>query len=179
VVDTEAPVATLNGEQSVQVRRWATFNDPGVAIEDNYYSAAECTVEITGTFTENGADLPGLYTLNYIVKDGSGNVAKKVSRLVFVFEDSVTNSVGTFNAKDVKVYPNPTNSFVNIEVANITERASISIIDASGKVVVAVENNALVKNLYTVDVTGLNAGIYMVRVQTQTQNYITKLNVVK
>jgi hypothetical protein len=42
-----------------------------------------------------------------------------------------------------------------------------------------IENGAIRKDAYTVDVSQLNGGIYMVRVQTQTQNYITKLNVVK
>jgi hypothetical protein len=112
VVDREAPAAELNGEVAYTVGRWQSFNEPGVAIDDNYYSATECTVEITGTFTENGADLPGLYTLNYVVIDGSGNRSEMLTRTILVVEQ--ITSVGTVSGNEIKMYPNPTNSIVTI-----------------------------------------------------------------
>jgi PKD repeat protein len=177
VVDTEAPLVELDGEVAYTIGRWQSFDDPGVIINDNYYSATECTVEITGTFTENGADLPGLYTLNYVVVDGSGNRSEMLTRQLLVVDSA--SSLGTVSENSIKMYPNPTNSNVTIEPGHLGEVARISIIDAAGKEVIIVENGSIRKDAYTVDVSQLNGGIYMVRVQTQNETFISKLNVVK
>ena len=176
VVDEIAPSVSINGDYTYTIGRWQEFNDPGIDFEDNYYSKNECTVEKTGSFLTSGTDLPGLYSINYVVVDGSGNRSQVINRNIFVVE---TSSVGTVDANEIKMYPNPTNSNVTIEPGHLGEVARISIIDAAGKEVIIVENGSIRKDAYTVDVSQLNGGIYMVRVQTQNESFISKLNVVK
>jgi hypothetical protein len=70
---------------------------------------------------------------------------------------------------DIKVYPNPVNDLLNIELTSAT--AQVSIIDALGKVV-------LCKTIYqnaTLNVSELAAGMYTIRIATETANKNIKL----
>ena len=97
VVDTTAPVITLNGPASLTVECHTSFTDPGATASDNCGGSVPVTV--TGTVNP---DAPGVYMLTYTASDAAGNNATPVVRSVTVSD--TTPPVVTLNgAADVTV----------------------------------------------------------------------------
>jgi PKD repeat protein len=72
---------------------------------------------------------------------------------------SGTSSLGSLSLSGAKIYPNPTNDMVFIDVTGIKdELQSVSIMDVSGRSIqnVKVENNGLIE----VDLSSLSSGVY-------------------
>ena len=80
VVDTTAPVITLNGSSTMVVNQDAVFTDPGATVTDN--SGEMLDVNVTGTVD---TAVVGNYTLTYTAEDSSGNQAS-VTRTVTVVD---------------------------------------------------------------------------------------------
>ena len=78
VVDTTAPIITLNGSNPMTVECHGTFTDPGASANDN--CAGSVTVITTGSVNPNA---PGTYTLTYSAVDSSSNKIS-VTRTVLV-----------------------------------------------------------------------------------------------
>ena len=73
---------------------------------------------------------------------------------------TVPLSNADFAAENVKIYPNPTNSVINIDVPFSFEKSEVSILDMNGRTVVkasSIENS--------IDVSGLTEGVYMLSLQ--------------
>ncbi len=73
---------------------------------------------------------------------------------------TVPLSNADFAAENVKIYPNPTNSIINIDVPFSYEKSEVSIVDVNGRTVVkasSIENS--------IDVSGLTEGLYMLSLQ--------------
>lgn len=68
----------------------------------------------------------------------------------------------------VKVYPNPTNGVVNLEVelVEISDRVEISVIDAAGRVLQRNQYQAFKQGRFNFDLSNLSAGFYFLRLQT-------------
>lgn len=72
----------------------------------------------------------------------------------------------------LKLYPNPSNGFINVENAN-AEDFVITILTTNGKLVKSfVVNSLSAKN---VDLTSLSKGLYIVKFEGKNANYTTKL----
>lgn len=73
VIDTQAPVLTLNGESEINIAQDSTYQDLGCTAIDNY--DGDITTKIT---IESDIDTSalGTYTVNYKVQDSSGNESK-------------------------------------------------------------------------------------------------------
>ncbi|MCC5922630.1 MAG: T9SS type A sorting domain-containing protein [Crocinitomicaceae bacterium] len=96
--------------------------------------------------------------------------------LVMSLEDPAgTVSTNNFELANVKVYPNPTSDFLQVELPEGMENTTIQILDVSGKVVLAQEAN---KSLSTIAVNKLTAGTYIVNIQNDSQR-ITRNIVIK
>ena len=80
VVDTTAPVITLNGNNPMVVNQDAAFTDPGATVSDN--SGETLDVNVTGTVD---TAVVGNYTLTYTAADSSGNQVS-VTRTVTVVD---------------------------------------------------------------------------------------------
>lgn len=81
VVDTTAPVLTLNGSDTISIQCGSTFTDPGASATDN------CAIDLSGQIDVRGAvdeHTPGVYDLEYNVSDPSGNPAAARIRHVSV-----------------------------------------------------------------------------------------------
>jgi PKD repeat protein len=88
VVDTIAPVITLNGAQLDSVDVFHAYKDLGVSVSDNYDKTSDVTITVTGTFYAKfpGGKNPnvlGSYTIIYTATDKSGN-SSSVTRTVLV-----------------------------------------------------------------------------------------------
>ncbi len=79
VVDTTAPVITLNGANPMTVECHTTFTDPGATAVDS----CDGSVPVTVSGTVN-ADVPGTYTLTYTATDGTNSAS--VTRTVNVVD---------------------------------------------------------------------------------------------
>ena len=107
------------------------------------------------------------------------NNSKKVSeyRLKLVdldatFKLSETRAVkGTAAVSDFTVFPNPSNGYAKISIADVTEATTVEVIDNAGRVIKTIA----LKNSNTVEVNGLQNGIYLVRITNKnTGDAVTK-----
>ena len=81
VVDTTAPMITLNGASTMTVECHTTFNDPGASAADSCDTSVP--VNVAGSVN---ADAVGTYTLTYTASDDSGNAATSLTRTVNVVD---------------------------------------------------------------------------------------------
>ena len=161
VIDREAPELTLNGFAANTVYRWAGYTDPGVSIDDNYYSEAslQANVAITSNFDPNWV---GFYNICYQVTDPSGNKSRMTCRSIEVAE-SLTGLQTDTEKMNLIVYPNPsTGKFIlKLESAN-QESRQLNLVDMLGKTVYSQSIGAV--DNYALDLSILPAGMYILNV---------------
>ncbi|MFL6332333.1 MAG: beta strand repeat-containing protein [Pyrinomonadaceae bacterium] len=98
VVDTIAPVITVNGPNPMTVECHTTFTDPGATATD----ACDTNVPVTTTGSVN-VNVPGPYVLTYNASDDSGNNATPKTRTVIVVD--TTGPVITVNSLAPSLWP--------------------------------------------------------------------------
>ena len=86
VVDDEAPILTLVGDETIVHERYTDFSDPGVTSADN----CSATVTVVGTVDNT---TPGTYTITYTAEDPTGN-STTLSRDVVVEDDEDDDNDG-------------------------------------------------------------------------------------
>ncbi|PTM07934.1 MAG: hypothetical protein DA407_09480 [Bacteroidetes bacterium] len=87
--------------------------------------------------------------------------------------------IGIINRRSIKIFPNPllsTDDKLNITFA-INTSASISIYDLTGKIVLKESINNL--NSKQVNISNLNRGIYMMKIETQAFSLTRKVIIMK
>jgi hypothetical protein len=75
--------------------------------------------------------------------------------------------------ESISVYPAPTNGPVNIKVANGSGPATIEVFDMLGNQVKNIRLEKKAKSVYTLDLSGMNKGLYFVKIQTSNQ-FVTR-----
>ena len=83
VVDTTAPVITLNGAASVTIEVGSSYNDAGATATDNYDGDLTASIIVV---SDVDTSTVGNYTVTYNVTDTSGNAATEVIRTVSVVD---------------------------------------------------------------------------------------------
>lgn len=78
--------------------------------------------------------------------------------------------------KTFTIYPNPTSNLVQIKLRPIDLISNLSVVDATGKLVI--KRNDINTTKITLDVSSLNSGVYIVRIQTSS-NILTKRLIIK
>ena len=120
VVDTTAPVITLNGEKNINLvsgvdtytEEYATVTDNVDETITNLAPAYINYYTLDGTFLGRVSSVDtnneGRYNLVYYTKDATGNEALKVTRLVYVRLQEDSNKVSIQTAEDLlKISQNP------------------------------------------------------------------------
>jgi hypothetical protein len=115
VIDTTAPVLTLNGAASITIEAFTPFTDPGAVATDA--CAGDLTSAISVSGTVNNA-VPGIYTLTYSVTDSSGNPTT-ATRTVSVV-DRTAPAISALAASTSVLWP------VDHEMVAITLSASVA-----------------------------------------------------
>ena len=87
VIDSESPTLTLNGESEINIAQNSTYQDLGCYAVDNY--DGDITTKISIENNINTSNL-GTYSVNYKVKDSSGNESS-ISRKVNVVSKNSKN----------------------------------------------------------------------------------------
>lgn len=78
------------------------------------------------------------------------------------------NSVAGIAAPDFRVYPNPTAGEVNLDLSAYTGRAvRLELYDVNGKAVKTEEIEAVGRAAFRLNLSGLNNGVYVIRVKTE------------
>jgi hypothetical protein len=90
-----------------------------------------------------------------------------------VISDSTT-SVNDNDYLNVSIYPNPTNSLLNIEIPNISKETNINIYSISGQLVKSLNTNVIKTKL---DISSFATGIYFV--QLKSENAIKSYKIIK
>jgi hypothetical protein len=121
-------------------------------ISDQYY-------EIQASFNATGVT-PGIYHVSLTATDNGTPVGVTTKNFVFevIYENSA--NIGEFNNSEIKIYPNPTNDFVTIQVPNNFENNQVEIQDLSGKILFSktLSESALL------DLSHLSVGTYFIRI---------------
>ncbi len=163
--------------------------------EDLYYTVIDGIIRIVFA-TLNSADQHStqpLFTIRFKLKETPNLAAMKNSTSLFsgngVFTDITATELNDVNViyagidddaiqqmlknKEVKIYPNPANNFVNITNA---ENAEITLFDVHGRMVLKVNGTS---NLYQLDLDAVNTGLYLISVRKD-QNLINeKISIIK
>jgi hypothetical protein len=95
VVDTQAPVITLDGNTTMTLEAKTTFVDPGYTVTDSSEGDISTSISIAGSVNTS---LLGSYTLTYTASDSSGNAATSITRVVNVVD--TTPPVISLNGND-------------------------------------------------------------------------------
>ena len=81
IQDTNKPVITLLGDNSITIIQGTTYTDAGATAYDQEDGDLTSQIQITGNVNTN---VVGTYVLNYNVQDNSGNSAVTVTRTINV-----------------------------------------------------------------------------------------------
>lgn len=98
VIDSEKPVITLNDSAEINITQGSKYQDLGATAIDNYDGDITTKISI-----ENNIDTSniGKYTVDYIVKDSSGNESKATRTVNVVNKNS--KNISTKKAKGLPV----------------------------------------------------------------------------
>lgn len=112
IVDTQAPVITLLGDATINIKLGETFTDPGATASDDVEGNLTSSIVVSGDVVDINTE--ATYTITYNVSDAAGNAATEVSRTVIVAAVSCTDeSAESINAADLNM------TFMTDQTANI------------------------------------------------------------
>jgi hypothetical protein len=83
VIDTQAPVITLLGDNSITLEAGSVYSDAGAEAQDNHDGDISADIVVTGAVD---TDTIGTYVLSYDVSDSSNNPAQTVTREVHIVD---------------------------------------------------------------------------------------------
>ncbi len=86
VVDVNAPVITLLGDNPLTLNVGDTYTDPGATAEDDIDGDISINIVINATAVNTSQ--PGSYNVTYNVSDAAGNAANEVVRTVSVIDET-------------------------------------------------------------------------------------------
>jgi hypothetical protein len=80
VVDTTAPVITVNGESSLDIHQGETYTELGAVATDNLDGNISAFIEISGDLVST--EIIGTYIVTYNVSDEAGNASPEITRTI-------------------------------------------------------------------------------------------------
>lgn len=116
VVDTTAPIITLNGPNPLTVSCQASFSDPGATANDSCAGSGQATAS-----SNVNVNVPGTYTITYTASDASGNAATPVTRTVIVADTGAP--VINLSSTPISFWP-PNHSYQTVNVSSIVTSVS-------------------------------------------------------
>ncbi len=147
------------------------FTVVGSPIGGNWSSTGVISVNNAGvinTGTTNGA---GSLTYTYTTSAGCTN-SRTISGFVVTCASRGVADIQNFNNINLKLFPNPARSIVNIEIEDFFTNASISITNLLGK---EIKNQKLSLGINTIDISSLVRGFYLINIYTNEGKQVQKL----
>jgi len=178
VVKTSKPIIRLLGNDPFNLPRYAKYNEPGVSIEDAYYSDAELRPFLVMDESKIINHIPGMYFASYDVTDPIGNKAKTANRIVYVIDETsgVIDEVDKKNG--FSIYPVPSNGLVNIESIAGKQIKSVKVYNVLGEEISTQKFNDNSVNR-KVDMSKEKSGVYVMKIDTDKGTYSRRFNIVK
>jgi len=154
----------------------------------NFYSASACFIPsgmvinaVTGNLswqTTVGNCNYGEYDVDILVKEYRrvGGIMMEIGNEIFSIQINALCSTAAgidkliVGSNQIIVYPNPAKGILNVK-CNI-ENAELNFIDVLGNIVM---RQITSKELTSIDIGGLNEGVYFVQVKTKEKNYTQKI----
>ncbi len=132
--------------------------------------------QIRGLITSLGVTTNQSISLKFKVTANSGVFNLNSDSIVVNFTLGIMVGVQNSVSSNLLVYPNPIKEQLNIQLPeNIGKTAQVEIIDLTGKVVMNQTFNTLGKNEISLNTEQLVNGIYLIKVLSQNQVFITKI----
>jgi len=184
VVDRTKPSIVVIGDNPYNLQRWKEFVDPGVSINDNYYSESELLPLL---ITDNNlplntsgkpfGDYPGLFVVKYQVSDLVGNSSTTAERIINVQQEGSTGIANVLNfANFVSAYPNPAKNILNISLVKTTyDEVSLKIYDIQGKALINNKIKNASTNIQQINIAELQPGVYLLQIIIGAKSYTQKL----
>lgn len=113
---------------------------------------------------------PGNYDV--VVTDGNGCTATDA---IFV---NIITTISTVNANNsIKLYPNPANDFVNVEISDLRGKAAlIKLFSIDGKMLIKEEVNSIYGRIVKkISLTGIAQGVYFLTVESEKNSTTMKI----
>jgi PKD repeat protein len=188
VRDITAPVVNLLGFNQVNLPRWQVYVDPPVSIEDNFDSDAAIRAAgglvITNKLPLNSdkkpfGDAPGLYDVEYVATDLSGNVSAKAIRTINVLPEGPASVSEVMNIDNImSIYPNPSNGVLNLRLVNkLDGNVNVSVLDMLGKTIFNTQIKGNVLQPQEIDFGTQATGFYLLKIENADKVYVKKIQV--
>ena len=97
VIDTSAPVITLNGSAKIEITEGEVFSDPGAAATDDVDGTVAVTVQ------GNVDSTPGTYVLTYTASDLAGNESQVTREVTVVARDTTPPIIALVGEETVEI----------------------------------------------------------------------------
>lgn len=150
---------TLTNVSRYRISDISTITVTGTGLFDGTYELVRDQFEY---YDLTNSNLPAfVYTTVILRLAGSPNPLSEFNLALSEVDPTSIVNVQEINNADFLVYPNPAADVLNIQLQNESIDATASLIDATGRVVLSQTLNA---KLNSIDITSLNQGLYIVRV---------------
>lgn len=179
VVDRVAPqILAPSMNVCVGTPFWAMS---GLVLSDNYYSPSVLSGRVSVLNHNVNIWEAGVYYINYMLSDPSGNQAMMVTRPVFV--NYPPNCQNTFLSTSsltldeaVNVFPNPTSGVVKLSYAlTNAEPVSVEVFNIQGSKVASVNNLKAGLGFTEIDLGKFGSGVYQIRLTNNGQSTTKKV----
>ncbi len=147
---------TANAGQDVSICSGESITLTANGGDSYLWSTGETTASITVSPTE---------TTIYTVTVSNGN-SIDVDDVTVIVDETCSGISNRSNEKESKLYPNPTEGVLNIELANFSYESVISIFDLNGRLVYSeiVDNYSPIKIFkHQINLSNFGKGIYYVK----------------
>ena len=164
VVDVQSPRIRGRFGSLIKVAMYSKFDViERVIFEDNYDAPADLKNNAEVLSHDLNTDVPGLYHTTFVTRDNSGNRSNEFTLFVQVCEE-FTNCqfIGVEEValdKLIKVYPNPSNGFVNVSTGLDNQEVMIEVLDINGA---SIKSEKILGNSQ-LDLRNLSSGVYMIK----------------
>ncbi|MDP2335796.1 MAG: glycosyl hydrolase [Bacteroidota bacterium] len=138
-----------------------------------YYIINDSDNQINITAESGQSEMVEIYNpVNGEIREASLPLSEKIGSYesLFLVEKLSGSTTGSIQIMDdsseaIKLYPNPSNAEVKIAVPAKFISSTLEIVDLLGRVI---ENETISREIITKDISGYNAGLYLVRVKGET-----------
>jgi hypothetical protein len=117
----------------------------------------------------NAASLPGESTVLVTAEDG-------VTTKTYYVDFTIISGIGSLNNSEISCYPNPTDAKLMVKIANNSKAGIVSFYNLIGEKALSQSINSS-ENL--IDVSSLQKGMYLLRINIQGKYYIQNIEVIK
>lgn len=150
---------TLTDVSRYRISDISTIVVTGTGLFDGTYELVRDQFEY---YDLTNSNLPAfVYTTVILRLEGSTNPLSEFNLALSEVDPSTIVNVQEISSADFSVYPNPASDLIKVNLKKETNNASVSIIDAAGRIVLSQELNA---QFNEIDIASLEQGIYIVRV---------------